>query len=242
MCRVGSLLAFVVVLLAPVTAEAGRKKVSGSIARSGKPVSDVELGWAWRVQGDLLIPGKTVKVDERGAFETDLEFGPAPRVLVAYDRERKFGGFAVIKEEEADRPVRIQLAPVTRLKGTLICPGLGTKLEDASVRLHAGEGSSLGIIEASLEGAEFVLPVPPGSYVLYVSSPYSEFLSLNITLKPSDRVTSLGRIKLTPTVVAKHYGKPPPAIQVSEARGVSPKVKLADYKGKWVLLEFWGYW
>jgi len=38
------------------------------------------------------------------------------------------------------------------------------------------------------------------------------------------------------------YGKEPPAWNVTGARGVSRDVKLSDFKGKWVLLEFWGYW
>ena len=30
--------------------------------------------------------------------------------------------------------------------------------------------------------------------------------------------------------------------EITAARGVKPAAKLSDYKGKWVFLEFWGFW
>lgn len=38
----------------------------------------------------------------------------------------------------------------------------------------------------------------------------------------------------------KHYGEPPPPPNVADARGVAKDVKLADYRGKWLLVYFWG--
>ncbi|MBL8880635.1 MAG: hypothetical protein JNG88_16100 [Phycisphaerales bacterium] len=37
-------------------------------------------------------------------------------------------------------------------------------------------------------------------------------------------------------------GQAAPEIKVSEARGVPATWKLADAKGKWVIVEFWGHW
>ena len=31
-------------------------------------------------------------------------------------------------------------------------------------------------------------------------------------------------------------------VRVTDARGAKKAVRLEDYKGKWVFLEFWGYW
>lgn len=52
----------------------------------------------------------------------------------------------------------------------------------------------------------------------------------------------LGAIAFQPTIVARHYGKEPPAWNVTAARGLDKTVKLEGFRGKWVLLEFWGYW
>ena len=39
---------------------------------------------------------------------------------------------------------------------------------------------------------------------------------------------------------AQFYGQRPPELSITDARGVPKSVKLADFRGKWVLLEFWG--
>ena len=41
---------------------------------------------------------------------------------------------------------------------------------------------------------------------------------------------------------SQFYGKEPPELAVTDARGVSKNVKLADFRGKWVLLDFWAVW
>lgn len=38
---------------------------------------------------------------------------------------------------------------------------------------------------------------------------------------------------------SKYYGKEPPAFQITDALGTEKKVKLVDYRGKWLLLDFW---
>ena len=42
--------------------------------------------------------------------------------------------------------------------------------------------------------------------------------------------------------VSRLYGKPAPPLRVADARGVSKSVRWSDFKGKWVLVEFWAYW
>ncbi|MBK8915457.1 MAG: redoxin domain-containing protein [Phycisphaerales bacterium] len=37
-------------------------------------------------------------------------------------------------------------------------------------------------------------------------------------------------------------GTTAPAWKVTSAKGVKTTASLADYKGKWVVLKFWGYW
>lgn len=37
-------------------------------------------------------------------------------------------------------------------------------------------------------------------------------------------------------------GKLAPALNITEARGISKTAKLEDYRGKWVVVDFWGYW
>lgn len=41
---------------------------------------------------------------------------------------------------------------------------------------------------------------------------------------------------------AQSAGKSAPAWHISEARGVEKSAKLEDYRGKWVIVDFWGFW
>lgn len=45
-----------------------------------------------------------------------------------------------------------------------------------------------------------------------------------------------------PRVAAQDVGKAAPAWRVTEARGAKNTIKLSDFKGKWVAIEFWGFW
>jgi thiol-disulfide isomerase/thioredoxin len=42
--------------------------------------------------------------------------------------------------------------------------------------------------------------------------------------------------------LSQFYGKEPPALSITDARGVAKDIKLADFRGKWVLLDFWALW
>ncbi|PQO40829.1 TlpA disulfide reductase family protein [Blastopirellula marina] len=41
---------------------------------------------------------------------------------------------------------------------------------------------------------------------------------------------------------SQFYGKQPPPLSITAARGVPGDVKLEDFRGKWVVLEFWAPW
>jgi thiol-disulfide isomerase/thioredoxin len=42
--------------------------------------------------------------------------------------------------------------------------------------------------------------------------------------------------------MARHYGKEPPPWRVTGARGINQDVQLADFRGRWVVIDFWGFW
>jgi thiol-disulfide isomerase/thioredoxin len=63
-----------------------------------------------------------------------------------------------------------------------------------------------------------------------------------LTLAPDRPDLDLGAIELPASVIAQNRGKVPPAWSVADARGAKKDVTLADYRGKWVLVDFWGYW
>jgi hypothetical protein len=63
-----------------------------------------------------------------------------------------------------------------------------------------------------------------------------------VTLTADRPEHDLGTADMKATPIAKLKGKPFPEWEIADARGVKADVKLSDYKGKWVYIEFWGYW
>jgi thiol-disulfide isomerase/thioredoxin len=63
-----------------------------------------------------------------------------------------------------------------------------------------------------------------------------------LTLAADTPDVDLRTLDLPPTALSKLVGKPPPRWHVTDARGVPKEVQLSDFKGKWVLVEFWGHW
>ena len=60
--------------------------------------------------------------------------------------------------------------------------------------------------------------------------------------KKDKRDLDLGVVEFEATFLALHYGKPLPAWNVTDARRTTKLAQLSDYRGKWVLVEFWGFW
>ena len=120
-------------------------------------------------------------------------------------------------------------------------------LYDAACHLHAHDfteflmtgrvakrtGNNMGLAAPS-----GVFETSDGAIVLATYLPHH----WEITLDVAKDDISLGQIDVPGTVIAMHVGKVPPAWNVTDARGLSKTITLADLKGKWVVIEFWGFW
>lgn len=135
--------------------------------------------------------------------------------------------------------------------------------EDPSRPLHSNRLVSCGSFDAKFE-----FRLPPGRYTLQAYSVQSaekepfegELVPDKAFVLESGRTdVDLGRIRFVPhrpsldTLEAKakaeegswndytqHYGESPPQWHATDARGVSKDVRIADFRGKWVLIDFWG--
>jgi len=123
------------------------------------------------------------------------------------------------------------------------------------------------VTQCSSFEARFETWLPPGKYVLnaYGNATNSKENDIAVTPNPMVVVTNemreldLGVLRMTARVLSfretqieratadgawgdykKHYGQQPPKWHVADARGVKKDVQLADFRGKWVLVNFWG--
>ena len=87
------------------------------------------------------------------------------------------------------------------------------------------------------------MKLPPGEYRWVGHSRPDDYEqeTRKLALSPGKAV-DLGAIDLRPTTIKRSYGKNPPAIRVTDARGIRPIIQLSDLRGKWVVIDFWGYW
>jgi thiol-disulfide isomerase/thioredoxin len=134
--------------------------------------------------------------------------------------------------------------------------------EDPTRPLDADRLVSCGSFDAKLD-----VSLPPGRYSLQAYSQYADKDELEgelipdrpIALEGTTREIDLGRLTFSPHRIGvrtmearakeagtwwdhtKHYGEPAPRWHVTDARGVSKDVQLSDFRGKWVLVDFWGF-
>lgn len=234
-------IAGIVGLMLPLAARAQEEtKVNGRVVdAAGKPVAGVEISWYWNIQDGKMNAYKGASTKADGHFTATVPFHGRSQGLLALDKERKTGGLLVLDEKAAVKPVEIKLGPLVHVHGKFASKELDKPLKWTMVYMMSGPARFLG---CSSEKASFAFDLPPGTYKFWGYGTDIQDLKKDITLSTDKADLDMGTIDMSATIIARHQGKAPPAWHVTDARGVKKEVQISDFKGKWVLLEFWGYW
>jgi thiol-disulfide isomerase/thioredoxin len=107
--------------------------------------------------------------------------------------------------------------------------------------------------------SRFTMSLPPGRYVLDAyDGQFKGKLRKEIIVAGDTPEVDLGIVTLLPARpnindmikqsqaggamgdYTKHYGEKLPAWHIVDARGIDKNAQLSDFKGKWVLVDFWG--
>jgi thiol-disulfide isomerase/thioredoxin len=231
--------------------------------QSGKPIDPADeegnkLFWGRLGQ---MEPFRVAKSGEDGRFS--IERPDNFHTLMAMDAERARGGLAEIPKDESAQ-VEIRVQPLVRVTGRFEGPEPAQRPswthvwtlvpEDPTRPLHTNRLISCGSHEA-----RFAMSLPPGRYVLDANDDTAHgVLEREIILTGDNPEIDLGTLKLSRVTrkninekikqsqtsgamrdYTKHYGEELPAWHIVDARGASKDVQLSDYKGKWVLVNFW---
>jgi hypothetical protein len=211
----------------------------GAVRESAnRPARDVQVGSFWSFDDGEPRVSTGARTDRRGHFSfTDEVYGPVG--LLALDLEAQLGAVAV-----SDRDLQsfaLELGPLTRVHGLIRSSGLGHTPEWTNVYVNLPFGDKKARIAShSSHEAEFSFLLPAGTYQFHVYG--TDVESRNVEVIAEGPELDLGSVDLEATALARLYGKPAPALTVSETRGVDRGVQLEDYRGKYVVLEFWGHW
>jgi thioredoxin 1 len=206
-----------------------------------------------------------------GKFSVSVEDRPRVSVF-ATDKRRERGGFVSVEKRAADTPVTITLRPLSRVHGKVYCPEAGRVPDWTMAIVHppGDRENYLHFTHCGSIQGEFSFLLPPGKYDLavYSSSPDAHMPKPHERKEkdaPADMPPYLGgiRIDVPPQGgldlgvlnvdlpkdkdgiardYSQFYGKAPPELAITDAVGVGKAVKLEDFRGKWVLIDFWAVW
>jgi len=247
------------IALGTQAAGAESRKVTGRvIGEGGQPVAKAEVATMWDfAEGTMMRAFHAARTDQNGRFTLKVEFWQRYQPLLAYNREHTRGGTAIVDEKASADVGEIRLGPLVRVHGRFSCNELGEPPHWANVYMNLMPGrlplprilgnlapSPLRAAQCSSRNATFALALPAGHYQFNGYSSTSEYTEAStlLDLEAGQPDLNLGSIDLKPTALARQYGKPAPALHVTDAKGIGKDITLAGLRGKWVLLEFWATW
>jgi hypothetical protein len=141
------------------------------------------------------------------------------------------------------RQATIRLLPSATLKQKLTLKDKAAFFPNGGYNLMFDTGGRAYLFWGGGDAAaENEFKVPAGAYNYFMFSPeVSTRNNGRLRVEPGATV-ELPAIQLELTPLAQKYGQAPPTLNVTDARGLAKPFRLEDYRGKWLVLEFWGYW
>jgi hypothetical protein len=235
-----------ILTLATITStKADTVVVSGRVAdAAGKPITGAEVATFWTADDGAMKPIRGVKTDGDGKFRLECRLYGRDQAVMAIDGEREHGGLAVVAAKDTERPLDIVVRPLVDVCGHFTCEE--TKLAPGWTNVYLSLlPGRVRVVQCSSKESKFALKMPPGKYEFYGYGSFTDFegVTREVTLEQG-KALEMGALDLELTPIARHYGKEPPKWHVADARGLpqGKDVTWKDFRGKWVILEFWGFW
>lgn len=184
---------------------------------------------------------ESMKTGADGIVKFPIEKLPSVQLVVRDPENKQMAIAAVSALALARGEVVVKLGAERQMVGTIVCDELqkaGKPIGWTNVYLIR-DGERVAACDSSQGRFEFV--VPPGDYTLdaYGSDFKSQYVTITVPDAPTQFVVKPIHLKASQLLLLQ--GKPAPELAGVVGWKGKP-VKLADLKGKYVLLEFWGYW
>jgi hypothetical protein len=208
-----------------------------------KPVARADVALFWIVKDGAMTAAaeKPIFTDAAGKAVLLVDNWNEKRPVLVLSADRKLGGIVGVSKNDADKEVTVTLGPTVRVKGKLECKELNTKPAWANTTVTP-DGFRAYFTQNITKSATFEFVLPAGKYKFSIYGSDVEEVKQTVTLSADRPEHDFGTIDLKASAIARLKYKTPPEWVIADARGVKADVKLADYKGKWVYLEFWGFW
>jgi len=181
--------------------------------------------------------------DRDGLARITDEYGIT--VVVARHVGKKLVAIQSVSREQAKGPLTVTMYPQCKVFGRLTSKELEArhrKFTWSNVYLFVNDDEHKRPMSCQSQKGEFHFFVPPGTYMLRAYSAETHAAQKTITVKPGQETLELDPMDMRPTRLTLLKGQPAPEIQDIVAWKNGGPMKLADLRGKVVLLEFWGHW
>ncbi len=214
-----------------------------AVDADNKPVPKADAALFWDVQDGAMTPRgeKPIVTDADGKAVLRVDDWNEKRPVLVLSADRALGGVVGVSKADDGKEATVTLGPTIRLKGKVECKELNFKPEWTETTVTA-DGFRAFFTQDISKSAAFEFVLPAGKYQLGIRGSDLEDVNQTVALTADHRECDLGTIDLKASPIAKLKGKTPPDWVIADARGVKKEVKLSDYKGKWVYIEYWGFW
>lgn len=224
----------------------------------GRPAAGVDVGRGWDAFHGEMSPTAWVHTDSEGHFEIPLISRQSPTVVMAMDRDRKNGGLLIVerqvdatgsndcedqsvKSEKNVIEVEIQLKPLIEVRGSYWTSEAKRRPRRVWTSVEALP-EEIQVIEQNDDSPFFSFRLPPGRYRLRGNAANFDDVYRELDLEPGMEQVELPDLELPVSKLGLLYGQPAPEWHFTAGHGIDANAKLSDYRGKWVVIEFWGVW
>ncbi len=207
----------------------------------GRPVSGAMLGQNWT---HILFAFRPVagnaETTKDGSFELEPLLPSQKNAFLVLAEDRRHGAVFVYDPDAAQDEYTVRLQRLVTVRAPIDKSALPAAAVP-SVSVHV-KGCAVPIIVVHVGADRLHLSLPPGSYELYIKDDTCRDYRRAFVVPDTTNVVELDKVVLEPGALATYMHGNLPPWHLTDARGVPMDVRLSDFRGKWVIIDFWGYW
>ena len=214
--------------------------VSGKVVDlRGEPVLEYEIGSMFSFtdgEAEILEP---LEVDEDGNFSGQIEMGDGAHALVAYTPDRRRAGFVRVHRDKFDH-LKVKLAPTVHLEADVTCKELDSRPEWFNAYF---DYLDIRPVSADSSTGKLDVRLPLGEWEYEVYDAWFNSTTGMVDLDGARLKLDIGEIDLPAGYISRNEGSVVEDWKATASKNVAlERSAISDFRGKWVLVDFWGSW